>query len=1107
MPANRTNPGTVPTSIGRFEVRALLGSGGFGSVYRAHDPLLGREVALKVAHAGLVENPTQRERFLREGRAAAKLRHPHLVAVYDAGCEDGAYYMAAAYVEGRTLAKARKQGELDLRQSAAIVRQLAEALAYAHRQGIVHRDVKPANVLLDARNQPHLTDFGIAHQQGSAEKLTHDGAILGTPAYMAPEQAAGRQGDPLPASDQYSLGVVLYELLTGQPPFSGPPVAILHGVLHQEPPAPRRVNSAVPRDLERICLKAMAKRPEDRYADCREFAEDLRRFLEGDPVKARPLSIPERIWRWSKHEPKLAVAGAVAALALLAAVLVPSVWSVLLANANAQNERKTAQYNEQKAEAEQARKNAEEERKKALKKKEEAEKAAKQLKADTHTAEVAKKAAEDEARKAAEATQQSERRKAALPRFQYAADIQLAQYALEAGDETSLRKNLENPEGAGKPELRGFEWRHLLPSNRVLSFSLPKPEGRLMLLFPPPRGSRSLIEVRLVSVKDKGQLRARIQDLRKPVETAGVRLDWHMRLQPKPRGFLGADGHSMITKNTAAALEIWDLANGRPRALLAGHSRFAIATSFSHDGSRLATLHENKALRVWDLGDKRVKLQLPEAGVAALALSPKGDVLATVEGAETVIREVKTGNKLTALPHAPLGKDPPALAFSHDGKRLAVSTGTEVKVWDVAGWKEQASLPEQGVADLEFLRDGRTLLLADRQFNKVTLWDVTDKKRDHKFPPVHGRAGAALSPDLKLLAINEGNALSLWDPASGEQRLSVPLSRKDAAGLLFLDDKELAVVFEDGKVDVWPRPLLERATVLGKPGGRVESLAFAPKGELAAAAGDAVTWWDLGGAQPRTTLPRPDGTALCTVSPDGGSVAAATKESVLLGRQGDKALASFWKGGEARCLAFSRDGKLLAAGLATGDVQVWETVGSKPRLTGKGHKTAVRALAFTPDGGWLATADAGQVLLWDLASGQSSPLPAPRVVCLCFSTDGKTLCTGEETGTLTLWDRERKQARVTIKAAHRGGIRAVAYSSDGRTLASGGDDSVVRLWEAVTGGELLTFAGPSTAVTALAFAAADTALAAGHANGDVRLWYALPEKAAEQPPPPQPGVK
>jgi hypothetical protein len=287
----------LPARVGRFVVRGLLGRGAFGAVYRAYDPQLDREVALKVPQPGTLGNARAVARFLREAKSAARLRHPHIVPVYDAGRDGEHHYIASAFIDGHTLQHTIDEGTLDVRQSARIVGALAEALAYAHRLGIVHRDVKPTNVMLDAAAQPHLMDFGLATRHDATVKLTRDGAVLGTPAYMAPEQAAGQQGEALPASDQYSLGVILYELLCGEVPFSGPAPVVLYNAIHQEPRPPRAVKPELPSELETICLKAMAKRPQDRYPDCQALADDLRHWLAGEPIEAPagpPLRRPGR---------------------------------------------------------------------------------------------------------------------------------------------------------------------------------------------------------------------------------------------------------------------------------------------------------------------------------------------------------------------------------------------------------------------------------------------------------------------------------------------------------------------------------------------------------------------------------------------------------------------------------------------------------------------------------------------------------------------------------------------------------------------------------------------------------------------------------------------
>ncbi|MFI5459130.1 MAG: serine/threonine-protein kinase [Isosphaerales bacterium] len=270
------------TGLGRFRIVSILGEGQHATVYRAYDPVLERDVALKVPRPGVLKTAKALERFLGEAKALARLRHPRIVPVYEAGCAGERHYIAMALINGCNLAEQSVEHPLAMDRAAEIVAELAEALAYAHGQGVVHRDVKPANVRLDDEGAVYLMDFGIAYRPDSGEVPLPAGMILGTPAYVAPEQAQGGQTDVLPASDQYSLGVVFYELLCGQPPFCGPPSYVIFHTIHHDPPSPHTVASGVPRSLAAICLKALAKRPDRRYAGCQDFAEDLRRWLRGE---------------------------------------------------------------------------------------------------------------------------------------------------------------------------------------------------------------------------------------------------------------------------------------------------------------------------------------------------------------------------------------------------------------------------------------------------------------------------------------------------------------------------------------------------------------------------------------------------------------------------------------------------------------------------------------------------------------------------------------------------------------------------------------------------------------------------------------------------------
>lgn len=333
-------------SIGKFDLQEEVGAGSFGCVYRARDRELGRIVAIKIPRSGAIGSSGDSDRFLREARSVAQLRHPLIVPIFEVGKENGFPYLVSEFIQGITLADHLTGSRIPLRESVALVAQIADALHYAHEKGVVHRDVKPSNIMLERnaadssaswessketlRYSPRLMDFGLAKRDAGEMTMTVEGQILGTPAYMSPEQARGDAHSVDGRSDEYSLGVVLYQLLTGELPFQGNARMLLHQVLNEDPKPLRSRDPKIPKDLETICLKAMAREPAARYATAGELAEDLRRFLRDEPILARPVRLSEKAWRTIRRHP------AVSALSAVVVVLLAVVIRVLSAGASAE---------------------------------------------------------------------------------------------------------------------------------------------------------------------------------------------------------------------------------------------------------------------------------------------------------------------------------------------------------------------------------------------------------------------------------------------------------------------------------------------------------------------------------------------------------------------------------------------------------------------------------------------------------------------------------------------------------------------------------------------------------------------------------------------------
>jgi eukaryotic-like serine/threonine-protein kinase len=364
----------VPPAIPGYEVIEELGRGGMGVVYKARQLGLNRTVALKMVLAGAHADPELLARFRSEAEAGARLRHPNIVQIYEVGAAAGLPFLALEYVGGGSLARWLGGTPLPPRAAAGLVETLARAVQTAHEQGIVHRDLKPANILLDGPGPrptdpgtPKVADFGLAKLLDEEDSRTRTGAVLGTPSYMAPEQALGRTGDVGPAADVYALGAILYECLVGRPPFkAASAVETLEQVRSQEPVPPRRLQPAVPRDLDTVCLKCLSKEASRRYATAAELADDLARFGRGEPVRARPVGAGERVVKWVRRSPAVAGLTLLSVVALLGLLVGGGVYTVLLRRARDRAEVKEVEANDEREAARRARRRAEENYQKAL---------------------------------------------------------------------------------------------------------------------------------------------------------------------------------------------------------------------------------------------------------------------------------------------------------------------------------------------------------------------------------------------------------------------------------------------------------------------------------------------------------------------------------------------------------------------------------------------------------------------------------------------------------------------------------------------------------------------------------------------------------------------
>jgi WD40 repeat protein len=1067
-PFSSRSAGSAPPQVPGYEILGELGRGGMGIVYKARQISLNRIVALKMVLAGSHAGPQDLARFRQEAEAVVQLRHPNVVQIYDVGEAGGRPYIALEYVEQGSLVHRLHGDPQPLEPAVALVETLARTIHYAHEKGIIHRDLKPANVLLGHDGIPKITDFGLAKRLDASGTGTRSGEVLGTPSYMAPEQANRHAAQVRAPADVYALGAILYEMLTGRPPFKGAtPLDTVLQVLHDEPVPPRRLRPQVPRDLETICLKCLNKEPHRRYVTALALADDLRNYRRGAPIHARPVGPLERGWKWARRRPLSAgLAVGILLVAVLGFAGVTWQWQ----------------------EARLARDVALEE--KGLK--------------------------EEQRRQAENARRQeaAQRRRATMSL--YFSLVAQSQLQWRVNDLAGARHSLAlcGPALDGGDARHGWEWHYLsgLYHNELLDLDDPPAVGEEVeggVAFRPDGGAvASLVGASMPGEEGRTSW-LRLWDVRGPEEkAAGVPPCSASRLAtPFHRLAYHPDGTHLALAGGDGTVLIWDTACGQEVLRRRPHGQRITALAFNPtDGTRLATAGADGQVKLSDLSDKDNSSALPGVlgPVHGLAFHPHGRFLAA-GGAEDIpggpprgivtIWDTHKGTKVRTWPAHQLPVY--CVAFSPDGRHI-VSAGSNgnLKVWD---WNHDPPQVRQNWAGqtgailaLGCSPDGRHVAYGGTD-RTVRVWNVRSGVERVAFRG-HTAAveGVQFSPDGRLLVScspGQGRAeVKVWDLTRHPEYATLARATADVEAVAFQDGGRLLSVSRDGAVQTWDAASgvleAERRLPLASPPEWPAVLAsFGPDGRqlagrTAGAGGNVVKLWDTADGAERMVFQGHSRPVCCVrLSSDGRRLATCAFDPAqtrgphvvkIWNTETGEVLATWEGAGRLFTAAFSPDGRWLVLGGDRG-LRVFDWLVVRPlELHGDGQ-TEVTAIAFSSNGHWLAAAGlaaggkgGGVVHVWDWtavqpdADGRHGPLhvlPAPALLCdLAFAPDGRRLA-GISRDLVKVWDPETGQEVLTLRGApqrhHDQPFNPrIAFSPDGTRLAGTNWDESISVWEA-----------------------------------------------------------